>query len=86
MSMDSAFQQRVVQAAEAVFSRNGRVGPLELFQEMSLLQAVHFASWRRGHSHTNYDELLMEGAERADALALLQPGIDCVLTKWQQRE
>jgi hypothetical protein len=49
--MDFAFQQRVVRAAEAVLARNGSVGPLELFQEMSLLQPVHFAGWRQGNEH-----------------------------------
>ena len=38
------------------------------------------------HFHTNYDELLMQRAERADARAIVQPGMDRVLTKWQQRE
>ena len=45
----SNFQERVVQAAEAVLQRSGSVGPLELFQQMGLLQPVHFESWRKGN-------------------------------------
>jgi hypothetical protein len=45
----SGFQERVVQAAEAVLERNGSVSPLELFQQMGLLQPFHFESWRKGH-------------------------------------
>ena len=47
----SNFQERVVHAAEAVLKRNGSVGPLELFQEMRLLQPVHFEGWRKGNEH-----------------------------------
>jgi len=47
----SNFQERVVQAAEAVLKRSGSVGPLELFQEMRLLQPVHFEGWRKGNEH-----------------------------------
>ncbi|HWH72153.1 MAG TPA: hypothetical protein VNT26_22510, partial [Candidatus Sulfotelmatobacter sp.] len=47
----SDFQERVIQAAEAVLQRSGSVGPLELFQEMRWLQPVHFESWRKGHEH-----------------------------------
>jgi hypothetical protein len=47
----SNFQQRVVQAAEAVLQRSGNVGPLELFQQMQLLQPVHFEGWRKGSEH-----------------------------------
>ena len=45
------FQDRVLQAAQAVLNRNGSVGPLELFQEMRLLQPVHFEGWRKGNEH-----------------------------------
>jgi len=47
----SRFQQRVVQAAEAVLERSGSIGPLELFQEMRLLQPIHFEGWRKGNEH-----------------------------------
>ncbi len=47
----SNFEERVVQAAEAVLERDGSVGPLELFQEMRLLQPVHVESWRKGHEY-----------------------------------
>jgi hypothetical protein len=45
------FQERVVQAAEAVLKRSGSVGPLELFQQMQLLQHLHFDGWRKGNEH-----------------------------------
>jgi hypothetical protein len=45
------FQEHVVQAAEAVLKRNGSVGPLELFQEMGLLQQIHVENWRKGNEH-----------------------------------
>ena len=47
----SNFQERVVQAAEAALQRGGSVGPLELFQEMRLLQPVHVEGWRKGNEH-----------------------------------
>jgi hypothetical protein len=47
----SNFQDRVERAAEAALKRSGSVGPLELFQEMGLLQAVHVENWRKGHEH-----------------------------------
>jgi hypothetical protein len=47
----SSFQERVERSAEAALKRNGRVGPLELFQEMGLLQSCHFEGWRKGNEH-----------------------------------
>jgi len=47
----SNFQERVRQAAESALKRHGSVGPLELFQEMLLLQPVHFEGWRKGNEH-----------------------------------
>ena len=47
----SNFQERVERAAEAALKRSGTVGPLELFQEMGLLQAFHIESWRKGDEH-----------------------------------
>jgi hypothetical protein len=47
----SSFQERVEHAAEAALKRNGSVGPLELFQEMRLLQPVHVEGWRKGNEY-----------------------------------
>jgi len=47
----SNFEERVVQAAEAVLKRNGSVGPIELLQQMMLLHPVHVEGWRRGSEH-----------------------------------
>jgi hypothetical protein len=35
------------------------------------------------HEHTNYDQLLMQGADRLDARQLVREKIDAVLAKWQ---
>ena len=43
----SNLHERVEQAAEAALKRNGSVGPLELFQEMRLLQPAHVEAWRK---------------------------------------
>jgi hypothetical protein len=45
------FQERVERAAEAALKRGGSVGPLELFQEMGLLQPCHVEGWRRGKEY-----------------------------------
>ena len=47
--MQSSLQERVEQAAKTALNRNGSVGPLELFQEMRLLQSVHVEGWRKGN-------------------------------------
>jgi hypothetical protein len=47
--MQSSLQERVEQAAVTALNRNGSVGPLELFQEMRLLQPVHVEGWRKGN-------------------------------------
>jgi len=61
----SNFQKRVVQAAEAVLKRTGSVGPLELFQQMGLLQPVHFEGWRKGNEHYRVLESCIQvGAEK----------------------
>jgi hypothetical protein len=49
--MQNNFQERVEQAAEAALRREGSVGPLELFQEMRLLQPVHVEGWRKGNEY-----------------------------------
>ena len=36
------------------------------------------------HAHTDYDELLMRGTERADARALVREKIADVLAKWSR--
>ena len=35
------------------------------------------------HSHTHYDELLMNGTDRSDARALVRETIDTVLARWR---
>ena len=47
----SNFQERVERTAEAALKRNGSVGPLELLQEMRLLQPCHVEGWRKGNEH-----------------------------------
>src|ERR1039458_5999546 len=47
--MQSSLQERVEQAAKTALNRDGSVGPLELFQEMRLLQPVHVEGWRKGN-------------------------------------
>ena len=44
------FRDRVIAAAEAALKAGGSVGPLELFQEMRLLHAIHFEGWRTGNA------------------------------------
>ena len=47
----SSLQERGEHAAEAALKRNGSVGPLELFQEMRLLQSVHVEGRRKGNEY-----------------------------------
>ena len=47
----SNFQERVERAAQEVLKRRGSVGPLELLQEMRLLQPCHVEGWRKGNEH-----------------------------------
>src|SRR5450755_1123305 len=49
--MQSNLRERVEQAAEIALKHNGSVGPLELFQQMGLLQSFHLDSWRKGNEH-----------------------------------
>ena len=37
------------------------------------------------HEHTNYDQLLMEGADRIDARQLIREKIHAALAKWAER-
>src|SRR5437879_3703761 len=68
----SNFQERVVQAAEAVLERTGSVGPLELFQQMLLLQPVHFEGWRKGNEHYRVlKDCIQVGPEK------FQKALDC---------
>jgi hypothetical protein len=41
----------VIRAAKAVLDRDGSIGPLELLQEMRLLEPVHVQGWRKGNEH-----------------------------------
>ena len=38
------------------------------------------------HEHTGYDELLMEGTERADARNIVRDKIEGVLRNWEKRQ
>jgi hypothetical protein len=49
--MQSNLQERVEQAAEIALKQNGSIGPLELFQQMGLLQSFHLDSWSKGNEH-----------------------------------
>ncbi len=44
-------QERVRRAADACLEREGAVGPLELLQEMRLLQPTHFQAWKQGNPY-----------------------------------
>ena len=60
-------RERVFRAAEAVLSRSGSVGPLELFREMALLQPIHFDGWRNGNEHYRVlEQWLQVGPEKFD--------------------
>jgi hypothetical protein len=43
----SKFTQRVIGAAETVLKRDGAVGPIELYVQLSFLDRVHVDHWRR---------------------------------------
>jgi len=61
----NTFQERVVQAAETVLERSGSVGPLELFQQMGLLQPIHFEGWRKGNEHYRvFQQWIQVGPEK----------------------
>jgi hypothetical protein len=62
------FQERVERAAEAALKSNGSVGPLELFQEMRLLQPCHLEGRHKGNEHCR----------------VLQPWIQVGLEKFQK--
>ena len=64
-SQPSDLRARVRQAAEACLVRDGVVGPLELLQQMRLLQPVHVELWRKGHSEfTSLERWIQGGAEK----------------------
>ncbi len=44
-------RERVRECAEECLERDGAVGPLELLQQMRLLQPVHVEQWRKGNPH-----------------------------------
>src|SRR5204862_4360709 len=61
----SNFQERVEQAAEAVLARSGSIGPLELFQQMQVLDHTHFEGWRKGNEYYRVlDEWIQVGPEK----------------------
>lgn len=45
------FQERVEQAAEAALKNGGSVGPLDLLQQMRILQPVHVEGWLKGNEY-----------------------------------
>lgn len=47
-SQPNPFQRRIEDAAEAVLTREGSVGPLGLFQELGWLHPEHVKGWRNG--------------------------------------
>ena len=63
-----------MRAAEAILARDGSVGPLELLQEMRLLEPVHVADWKRGREYARILESWIQGSpekkERAFAFFL----------------
>jgi hypothetical protein len=60
-----SFEERIVQAAEAVLKHNGSVGPLELFQQLGFLQPVHVEGWRKGNEYyTVLQEHIQVGPEK----------------------
>jgi hypothetical protein len=59
------FQERVLNAAQEVLSRDGSVGPLELLQQMRMLQPVHFDGWRNGsEDYLVLEEWIQVGPEK----------------------
>ena len=78
------FRDRVIAAAEAALKASRSVGPLELFQQMGLLQPVHVDGWRKGDEHTKIDESLIQGTGRFEARAVARDQIDQVLARWSR--
>lgn len=75
------FRQRVEQAAEAVLKRAGSVGPLELLQEMRLLQPAHVKAWRQGlETYRVLQPWIQVGPGR-----LVREKIDRLLSEWAGR-
>lgn len=69
-TLHGKFSERVVAAAEAVLKRDGSVGPLELFQEMRILQPVHVEGWRKGNEHYRVLEKWIQLGPAKYAIAL----------------
>ena len=69
-------------AAHTAMRGSGRVGRTAAGQnlEQSPLIAAVKAAVR--HRHTNYDELLQDGVDRADARELVAAQIDKLLNQW----
>ena len=63
--MYNNFQERVEQAADAALKLHGSVGPLELFQEMSMLHPTHVEGWRKGNEfYQVLEEWIQVGPEK----------------------
>lgn len=71
-------------AEHAGLRSSGRVGRSAAGRELDpkAVQLAVVAHIR--HAHTKYDKLLMEGAERLDARAIVREDIDRVLARWKQ--
>ena len=44
-----SLRERVIDAAAAVLTREGAVGPLELLQQLRFLEPSHVQQWRKGN-------------------------------------
>jgi hypothetical protein len=68
-------------ACEKYSGRVGRSARAKAFAEEAITLAVR-AHVR--HVHTDYDRLLAEGSEPADARAIVRPEIERVLARWRR--
>jgi hypothetical protein len=73
-------------AAHTAVRGSGRVGRSAAGRQLDeeALRLAVVAHVR--HTHTPYDELLMDGTDRKDARSMVAAGIDEVLTRWRVRE
>ncbi|MCZ7587191.1 MAG: DUF2293 domain-containing protein [Deltaproteobacteria bacterium] len=75
-----------VVAEHACRVRSGRVGRTGWAKELDP-RAIRLAVTAHvRHVHTNYDELLFNGADRTDALDRVWPDVRMILDKWQGHE
>lgn len=71
-------------AARACEKYSGRVGRTALAKELAE-DAIRLAVWAHvRHAHTNYDRLLAEGREPAEARAFVRSAIERVLARWSR--